>query len=318
MPPTFTPTPDHGLVGSLIAASGSGWDPFPESISTVTVGGNVATHSLVVGSGTGELSGNITVPAQEPGLKTIVIAGGLSGSQTFTDVYTVDTPPPPTLTLSPTTGFIGSSVNATGGDWLIGETITSVKVGGTETSHSLVIDGSGDLSGAIDIPIMAHGPKDVVVTGSVSGAKTFTSALSVKVLQNSSNNAYQTKTIECHILNSAASLTQVDEVGNYRYVVPEALHGYKLKTCAAHVNVVSSSGTPTIQIHSVTGDYDMLTTALTIDENEKDSAGATVPAVIDTADGHDVLSTGQEIRFDCDVAGTGAQGLSIRFTVAPE
>jgi len=81
---------------------------------------------------------------------------------------------------------------------------------------------------------------------------------------------------------------------------------------AAHVTTVSSSGLPTIQIHNLTQTADMLTTKLTIDASEKDSKDATTAAVIDSA--NDDVATGDELRIDVDIAGTGTKGLIVELT----
>jgi hypothetical protein len=93
--------------------------------------------------------------------------------------------------------------------------------------------------------------------------------------------------------------------------VPSTLTGKHLTGVAAHVCTVSSSGAPAIQVRSITGSYDMLSTALTIDASEKDSATAATAAVIDTASSHDVVTTADEIAIDCDTAGTGTKGLIV-------
>lgn len=90
------------------------------------------------------------------------------------------------------------------------------------------------------------------------------------------------------------------------------LNGLNLTAVAAHVTTVSSSGIPTIQIANVTDTQDMLSTKLTIDQSEKDSKDATAAAVIDTA--HDDVATGDELRIDVDVAGTGTKGLIVDLT----
>lgn len=90
------------------------------------------------------------------------------------------------------------------------------------------------------------------------------------------------------------------------------LDGRNLIAVAAHVTTVSSSGIPTIQIANVTDSVDMLSTKLTIDANEKDSKDAATPAVIDTT--KDDVATGDELRIDVDVAGTGAKGLIVELT----
>jgi hypothetical protein len=56
----------------------------------------------------------------------------------------------------------------------------------------------------------------------------------------------------------------------------------------------------------------MLSTKVTIDAGEYRSATAVTPAVIDTA--NDDIQTGDVIRLDCDVAGTGTQGVLITLT----
>lgn len=92
------------------------------------------------------------------------------------------------------------------------------------------------------------------------------------------------------------------------------MNGMNLTAVAAHVTTVSSSGTPTIQVHNVTQAADMLSTRITIDANEKDSSTAAAAAVIDT--GNDDVATGDELRIDIDVAGTGAKGLIVDLSFA--
>jgi hypothetical protein len=54
----------------------------------------------------------------------------------------------------------------------------------------------------------------------------------------------------------------------------------------------------------------MLSTAITIDATpDLDSKDATTPAVIDGA--NDDVATGDQLRIDVDVAGTGAKGLIV-------
>jgi len=104
------------------------------------------------------------------------------------------------------------------------------------------------------------------------------------------------------------ALTVAD--GKAYFTVPIELNGMNLISVGAHVYTVSSSGLPTFQIHNLTDAQDMLSTALTIDATEKDSKDATTPAVINTT--YDDVATGDELRFDCDVAGTSTKGWEIR------
>ncbi len=97
--------------------------------------------------------------------------------------------------------------------------------------------------------------------------------------------------------------------GKAYFTVPVELNGYNLVDADASVTTVSTSGTPTVQINNVTQAADMLSTTITIDANEFTSYTAATAPVIDTA--NDDVATGDIIRIDVDVAGTGTKGLSV-------
>jgi len=119
---------------------------------------------------------------------------------------------------------------------------------------------------------------------------------------------FGTKNVVVKVVADDTDLTAAD--GLMHFTIPSELNGMNLISVGAHVYTVSSGGLPTFQIHNLTDAADMLSTAITIDVSEKDSKDAATPAVIDTA--HDDVATGDEIRFDCDVAGTGTKGMEIR------
>lgn len=100
------------------------------------------------------------------------------------------------------------------------------------------------------------------------------------------------------------------------FSVGAKLNGLNLSTVAASVSTVSSSGLVTVAIHRVRSgaSVEMLSTSITIDANEVDSATAATPAVIDLA--NDDVATGDQLHIDIDGAGTGAKGLNIRMTFA--
>lgn len=56
----------------------------------------------------------------------------------------------------------------------------------------------------------------------------------------------------------------------------------------------------------------MLSTGVSIDANEFESADATTAPVINTA--NDDVQTGDILLFDCDTAGTGTKGAQILLT----
>lgn len=142
---------------------------------------------------------------------------------------------------------------------------------------------------------------DVLMVNGGSGAGTTEDPIQYNVRYVSGDS-----TVSVRIVDPTAALT-TGNAKNY-YVVPEQLSGYSLIGVGAHVFGESSSGTPTIDI-KLAG-VTMLTTLLTIDANEKDSATAATAAVIDST--YRTVATGQEIRFDVTVAGTGTLGLEAR------
>jgi len=117
-----------------------------------------------------------------------------------------------------------------------------------------------------------------------------------------------TRVVAIKCIADDTALTVAD--GKAYFTVPLELNGMNLISVGAHVYTVSSSGLPTFQIHNLTDAQDMLSTLLTIDANEKDSKDAATPAVINTT--YDDVATGDELRFDCDSAGTGTKGMEIR------
>jgi hypothetical protein len=101
------------------------------------------------------------------------------------------------------------------------------------------------------------------------------------------------------------------------FTVPSTLCGMHLTDADAAVYGVSSSGTPTVQIHNLDNDCgatDMLSTVITIDACERSSYSANTAPVVDTCAAKTVVDTGDRLRIDVDVAGTGTDGLDVILT----
>jgi hypothetical protein len=96
--------------------------------------------------------------------------------------------------------------------------------------------------------------------------------------------------------------------------VNSVLNNKTLTAVAMAATTASTSGLPTFNINNTRGPWNMLTTALTLDANEKDSSTAATAAVIDTASSHNIVQTADQLRFDCTVAGTGTKGIMIELT----
>lgn len=128
------------------------------------------------------------------------------------------------------------------------------------------------------------------------------------------------KEISVEVFPAGTAWTTGDGKAYFR--VPPSLNGMNLVGVPG-VGVIakSTSGMPTLQLArgrqaSATDAHtfaDMLSTLITVDANDFDSKDATTPPVINGS--NDDVLTGDLIRVDCDVAGTGTTGgfLTLQF-----
>lgn len=119
-------------------------------------------------------------------------------------------------------------------------------------------------------------------------------------------NYFRVYTFYWRVIDKDTTLTTGD--GQDTEPIPSELDGMILIDADAYVDTASTSGLPEIAIYNLTDSVDMLSTLITIDENEKDSYTATTPAIVNT-DNDDVVS-GDILRVDIDTAGN-AKGLVI-------
>lgn len=120
------------------------------------------------------------------------------------------------------------------------------------------------------------------------------------------------RNVSIKVIADATDLATGD--GKATWVIPANMAGMNLVAVGAHVFTASTSGLPTVQLARVRAGTpaDMLSTRLTIDANETDTATATTAAVIDAA--NDDIAEADVIRIDVDVSGTGTKGLEVRMT----
>lgn len=87
--------------------------------------------------------------------------------------------------------------------------------------------------------------------------------------------------------------------------------GLTVTDVRASLTTASSSGPVTVDINE--GGTTILSTKLSVDQDEKTSETATAPPVVSDA----VLADDAEITIDVDAAGTGAVGLKVVITGTP-
>ena len=179
---------------------------------------------------------------------------------------------------------------------------------GTALAASLVSGKSFLDSG---FAIVDEGDTSKVLDFEVSGLTTGTTrtlTIPDKDLDLGSLDDSVTKTVSFDVIAIDGSLA----TGNKQacYVVPEEVGGMDLISVGAHVFTASSSGLPSIMINNATDAADMLSVAITIDVNEKDSSSAATAPTINTST--DDVVEGDEVCVDVDGAGTGTLGLQVR------
>lgn len=114
--------------------------------------------------------------------------------------------------------------------------------------------------------------------------------------------------VEIPIGNSLINLTTGDGQAFFR--VPLEMNGMNLTGVGAVVYTAGTTNTLDIQIRNKTQAADMLSTKITIDSGETDSATANAAAVIDTS--NDDVATNDVIAIDIDaVHTTPAKGLVV-------
>ena len=172
----------------------------------------------------------------------------------------------------------------------------------TDAISSRLANTSGNNTGDQTLPVKATYTE--LNTG--SDDTKFVTSLGLK------QSGYGKRVVEVILTDDNTAPTVATNFAAVKYIIPVELNGMNIIAVGAHVTTQSTSGLPTFQIYNMRLVHNVLTIALSIDANKSDTATSTTPAVIDTS--YDDLVTGDELRFDCSIIGTGTKGVSIRFS----
>lgn len=184
----------------------------------------------------------------------------------------------------------------------------------TPTISKIVIsDGSGKVDGWISSASDTVAGKVELAT--IAETNTGTDASRALTPDGLAGSNFGTRVAPIEVFGYAEAVTTGD--GKRFFRIPAELNGMNLVSVGADVVVTSSSGLPTIQIArgrqsnptSAHSFVDMLSTRITIDVGQYDSKDATTPAVIDGS--NDDVATGDILRIDYDVSGTGTIGTGV-------
>jgi len=119
------------------------------------------------------------------------------------------------------------------------------------------------------------------------------------------------RTVEIALLTNTVTLSGSTDFPNFYWCVPQSLDTYAITDVDFWVTTASTSGAPEFSLYNVTDSVTILSTNVTIDQNETTSYTAATPAVVASG----TLAAGDFIRFDLENAGTGAKGAGVIIVV---
>ena len=171
---------------------------------------------------------------------------------------------------------------------------------------------SGDVTAQVSAAsTTAAGKSEIAVASEINTGDDTTRTISPKELSDSN---YGKRIMYVKVLANDTAVTTGD--GKAYVTIPIELNGMNLILAHACVYTKSSSGLPAVSLERSVdqgSNYtDMLSTSITIDENEFSSYVAATAPVIDGA--QDDVATGYWIRVNVDTAGTGTKGLDCVLT----
>ena len=158
-------SPSTGVVGTVVTATGTGFAA--SSAITMYFDGTAVPAACTLNDGTGTFTCTFTVPAAPNGANTVTARDTAGDSATAT--FTVNA----SLSVSPTSGIVGSTFTGTGNGFAASSTITFTLDGYAATS-TCASNPAGSFTCAVTVPPAPNGLETVVATdGSNSATNTY-------------------------------------------------------------------------------------------------------------------------------------------------
>lgn len=163
--PSISVDPDSGVVGDSITVAGKGFAASESSVKVTFDGTDMKTG--VSASDKGSWSATFTVPSSAKGSHTV----DASGSTTEVgDVPDATLTVSPKVTISPSSGGVGTSINVSGTGFGKDEGSVRVTYDGKDAKSGITADSKGAWSATITVPNSVKGTHTIDASGASTGA----------------------------------------------------------------------------------------------------------------------------------------------------
>jgi hypothetical protein len=173
--PSISLSPTNGPIGTTVTVSGSNF--VPSSTIVVRFGPSQVqtTPATVTASNVGSFSASFTVPSYSAGNYVVSATDNSINNNTASAPFTLT----PTITISPTSGIVGTTVTVSGSNFAPSSTITITYNGMAQsTSPSTVTsNNTGSFTATFSVPVTSNGGLNTVTAtdaSSNSASATFT------------------------------------------------------------------------------------------------------------------------------------------------
>ena len=163
--------PTTGGIGTVITLSATGFAANETGIKILYSGKEI--RSGITADANGSWSTTIAIPNSTKGTHPINISGSVTPQSDITDlIFTVL----PSVTVTPSTGFIEDSVKVSGGGFGNNEAGITVTFDGKEIATDITADDTGAWSTTIKIPSASNGPHTITASGRLTSGSNAPSA----------------------------------------------------------------------------------------------------------------------------------------------
>jgi hypothetical protein len=173
--PLISLSPTSGPIGTTVTASGSNF--VPSSTITITFGLSQiqTTPATVTASNVGSFSASFTVPSYVAGNYVVSATDNSINNNSASVAFTIT----PTITVSPTSGIVGTTVTVSGSNFVPSSTITITYNGIQQTTSppTVTSTNTGSFTATFTVPATSNGGSNTVTAtdaSSNSASATFT------------------------------------------------------------------------------------------------------------------------------------------------